>query len=318
MGVSPVIIEKDFWVCWILKRVFLLEDQPALIFKGGTSLSKAYNLIQRFSEDIDLAFDRRELGFEDDRDPANVTGSNKRTQLLKELSAEAERHIRDHFLPALQATCADARATGDINLSIDEQDAKTLLVQYPYSLGSLYGGIEYIKPTVRLELGARSDQWPADETTVTPYAADHFPAQFQNSAVAVRTLSPRRTLWEKATIAHALFHRSPLEARHTLRQSRHYYDLAQMLGAGIYRGDQEDLDLLSAVVHHKSLFFQSAWAKYSKAAPGTLRITPHTRLEKALREDYNEMTEMIFGDTPHFDQILSALAQFETEVNSTL
>lgn len=209
-GVANTIIEKDFWVCWTLKRLFGLPKNAAasLIFKGGTSLSKAFGIIRRFSEDIDLSFDRADLGYTGDRDPEQEGISRKKAgRLIDDLAGDVERHIADRLLPALRAAIVEELGepqNDEWTLTIDEADAQTLSFHYPIALPAAeYQGMAYITPRVKLELGARGDPWPIETKVIHPYAAEDFPDFFEDPDTAVTVLSARRTFWEKATALHA-------------------------------------------------------------------------------------------------------------------
>ncbi|SIO57343.1 Nucleotidyl transferase AbiEii toxin, Type IV TA system [Singulisphaera sp. GP187] len=180
------IIEKDFWVCWTLKRLFTLPDPPAgLLFKGGTSLSKVFGVIDRFSEDVDLSFDRAGLGFSGESDPLNSPTGKQRKHGLEALAKTCQRIIRERLLPQLVAAFSDAlgephSTTWTMELAEDDPDGQTLLFRYPTGNWSRPADeLAYIRPVVRLEIGARSDHWPAIEATVISYAAADFPNVFR-------------------------------------------------------------------------------------------------------------------------------------------
>lgn len=318
----PTLIEKDFWVCWTLKRIFTLTTPPAgLVFKGGTSLSKVYQAIDRFSEDVDLSFDRAALGFGNENDPAKAPSRQKETKRLEDLSAACRKMVKDRFLPQLSATfVADlgtnpSPETWRIELDPDDPDQQTLLFRCPVGIGHQSGSMpKYELPAVRLELGARGDQWPAEQATVTPYAAQAIPKLFKNPSCAVKALAPERTFWEKATILHVCYHR-PSEKALLPRQSRHYYDVMKLHEKGIGKKALGNLDLLKSVVQHKTVFFRAAAARYDEAVPGTLRLVPPPSRRKELEDDYTRMREMIFGPPPAFDAIIAALADIERQIN---
>ncbi len=203
-GMANTIVEKDFWVCWALKRLFTVQgkDTASLVFKGGTSLSKAFNAIRRFSEDIDLSFDRADLGYTGDRDPEQDGLSRKKTsQLIDDLVSDVERHIADKLLPALRAAIVEHLGEPDAgawSLEIDPNDAQTVNFHYPTALPATeYESIGYITPRVKLEMGARGDPWPTEEKTIHPYSAEDFPDFFDAPDVSVTVLSARRTFWKR-------------------------------------------------------------------------------------------------------------------------
>ena len=313
LGMSKAIVEKDFWVCWSLKQLFALPSfGEQLIFKGGTSLSKAYNVIHRFSEDVDLSIDREQLGFVGDRDPEgpDLTGK-KHKRLLQELEEAAKEIVGGQLLAEIQ-TAFGSRLEQSFTLSVDPTDPQTILFAYPTLAESDAG---YVKPVVRFEFGARGVQLPAEQIEIAPYLHQAFPDLLENGVFGVKVLGIERTFWEKGTILHMLFHQDaskPLADR----MSRHYYDMAQLIGHEGKKRALENLGLLTQVAHHKSVFFKSAWANYDEAKLGSLRLVPNANPAAALRKDYAGMREMIIGDAPKFDEILATIEAFETEINS--
>ncbi|ABD88594.1 nucleotidyl transferase AbiEii/AbiGii toxin family protein [Rhodopseudomonas palustris] len=321
-GVADTIIEKDFWVCWTLKRLFALqgEEFASLVFKGGTSLSKAYGAIRRFSEDIDLSLDRADLGYAGDRDPEKEGLSKKKTaQLIDDLVADVENHIAEKLLPALRRTIIDQLGEpkdAEWRLEIDPNDAQTVNFRYPAALEAThYAGMAYITPRVRLELGARGDPWPTEQKIIRPYAAEDFPDFFEAPDINVVVLSALRTFWEKATALHAEAHR-PSETPTPQYFSRHYYDLAMLLGTDEGKAAATDFDLLAQVAKHKATFFRSGWASYETAKPGSLRLMPDEARIKDLRADYRQMAPMMFDDRPpSFDDIIAKIEKLQESIN---
>jgi len=316
MGIgSPAIVEKDFWVCWALRHIFTSGGLPGTLFKGGTSLSKVYGVIERFSEDIDLVIDRHALGFTDDADPVNITGTNKRNRQLERLVAKCSQTVQVCIRNVLETRFAEELGPEAWKLEADpaDCDGQTLLFTYPAGLAAtLYGVVGYIRPVVRLEFGCRGDVWPAEDREIRPYVSEIFPALLQVPACPVRVLRPERTFWEKVTLLHAVAQ----SGKTPPRLSRHYYDVSRLFRHEIGRAAVADLDLLTQVVRHKSVFFREAAARYDLATPGSLRIMPTAELEQRLRRDYREMQEMYFGAAPAFDQILADIREVEARVNS--
>jgi hypothetical protein len=319
-NITPEVIEKDFWVCWTLKHVFALGPPPAhLVFKGGTSLSKVYGIIERFSEDIDLSLSREDLGFGGDRNPYNAPSKKKQDALIEQLVTRCTEAIASELVPRIweRFTAVLGPEEGYWSLSIDPRDAQT--VNFSYPVGVLLGRdvpIRYLRPVVRLEMGARSDHWPAEDRMVRPYAAEVMPEQFAKAECLVRSLGAERTFWEKATILHAEYHRDEKSVSKE-KMTRHYYDLVKLFASPAGKRSLEQLPLLEAVVSHKRLFFRSGWANYDTAKPGTFRLVPPDFRLAELKADYAEMREiMIFGDSPEFEELLGSLAAIEAEINS--
>ena len=313
--IAAPIIEKDFWVCWTLHRLFgVLKFRPQLIFKGGTSLSKVFNAIERFSEDVDLSLSRRDLGFADDHDPEQNGISKKEIRRrLEALTNKCLETVRERLLPELQRDFASVLGTSGWTLKLDDQDQQTIIFEYPHS--ELSGSLRYVRPAIRLEMGARSDDWPAIDAEIKPYAAEDFPKAFTAPACSVRTLAAERTFWEKATLLHAEYHR-PAGKHAAERLSRHYYDLYRLLVHDIGQRAIGQQDLLKRVVQHKQLFFAQAWANYETAKPGTFHLLPDkTRMEN-LKRDYAAMQDMIFGNAPDWESIIGELARLEGRLNA--
>lgn len=316
IGFDPVIVEKDFWVCWTLRELFRLpEIGEHLIFKGGTSLSKVFRVIERFSEDIDVSIDRSWLGFGGANEP-EAGGSNKEKQRrIDALKIACQAKIVGDLLPALTVAIR-AKLGGEegwlLRPDENDPDAQTLLFEFPTSFNPDAAG--YIPRRVKVEMGARADHWPCETRTITPYVAEQFPHGFREPGTSVKVLSVERTFWEKATILHAEYHRPPDKPMPD-RFSRHFCDFFEMVRRGVSASATRQPELLARVAEHKSLFFRSSWAKYHEALKGTLRVAPPEHRVQALRQDYGRMQQMFFGEPPAFDAIIDGLRRWESEFN---
>ena len=306
-GVSAAVIEKDFWVCWVLKQLFADADlETRLVFKGGTSLSKVYNLIDRFSEDVDLILDWRLLGYgPDQEDPYQEFASNtQQDRFNKEVNARAARYIADTLIHDLNRLFAQV---AELSTTIDRDDPQAVNVAYPAAFSE-----EYLRPEVRLEIGPLAAWSPSGRHTIQPYAAESFPQVFDDPACPVVASSAERSFWEKATILHQQAHRTtPMPPRY----SRHYYDLHKLAASPVRDDALGDLALLQDVVSFKRRFYHSAWASYETARPGSLKLIPGAEHLATLRRDYSDMTMMIFGEAPEFNRILDSLQQLEDRIN---
>lgn len=317
MNLPPAIIEKDFWVCWTLKYLFKHTTFGTnLIFKGGTTLSKIYNVIKRFSEDIDISISKALLGFDGARDPGNPDLSGtKRRKLLEDMSATCSNYVCTTIKQELELLFApvigEAKDTWTLKVYDEDPARQTLLFEYP----SFEDRVDYIPPYVRIECGCRSDFWPTEQTVITPYCADYVPDVFEDPGCGVTVLTVGRTFWEKATILHQEYHR-PKDKSLPSHYSRHYHDLAMLALSKYKTAALEDRELLAHVVEHKKYFFRCAWANYDEATHGTLRLSPPKYRIADLRTDYNMMNIMFFEKKPEFDKIMAVLADLETEINS--
>jgi len=219
MRLQAASVEKDFWICWTLHELFaLLEIGPHLTFKGGTSLSKAWKLIERFSEDIDLIVDKQTLGFGGDASPDKAP-SKKQRKLRLEALMEACRHwVQKTLQPALAARIsAELGQTGwKLEVDPDMDDGQYLLFHYPGVFAPTEAG--YVRPVVKIELGARSDDWPHQEKPIQPYLAEVFPQLAMGATFPVRVLAAERTFWEKALLLHEETFRPADKPRKTVRR----------------------------------------------------------------------------------------------------
>jgi hypothetical protein len=315
-------VEKDFWVCLVLNILFqgLPKDHPALSFKGGTSLSKVFELIQRFSEDIDITVSRADLGFDRDRDPADASlqlSSKKRTKLLKELRASVSDYTRDLLLPALVREICQFAAMTQIDPDPDDPDNATLLIQYPKLMSE--GSPEYVRARVKIELGARAAQEPITAGTVLPYVS-HQGLEMNLTVAGIRTVTAERTFWEKILILHGWQSRFRDTATSIVDRdlaSRHYYDVAMISQSNVRDAAIADGALLARVREHNELMFPQAWKKYGEAQPGSFRLLPTGKLLDDIRRDYERMKGMIFGDAPAFNEVVNQIGQLEAILNAS-
>ena len=313
MGISPTLLEKDFWVSWILTHIFQLPFSNHLVFKGGTSLSKCYGLIQRFSEDCDITIDKT-LFSESIDDPLL---SGKQFQRLLELAdKQAIDFIQQTFMTVLAKSITESLPTESTwQLLPDEFEPKNIRFYYPVATSTHEH--PYIKQSVLIELGIRGDVYPCEEKNVISYVESKFLDLLDSEQTPIRTLLPIRTFWEKITLVHAENNRPEGKAIGD-RLSRHYYDIYQLIQAHIDDEALEHIDLLHDVIAHKKKYFRAAWANYDTAIPGQLIIYPHEKLLKELEKDYKNMNLMIFGSVPSFDEILNSIQDFQTKMNSIM
>ena len=310
MGMTDAIIEKDFWVCYMLDYLFHCSQwKENIAFKGGTSLSKAYGLIERFSEDIDLILDWRVLGYGID-EPWENRSNTKQDIFNKEANARAEVFLRDTFLPAIIADLTDELGE-NVKCYIDADDPQTVKITYPNSFSDAS-----ILQEIRLEIGALAAWTPVKNATITPYAAEQYERLFEEPATEVLTVLPERTFWEKVTILHREAFR-PENRPFPARYSRHYYDLYKMMQTPVKDNALSDNELLERVVKFKDKFYRCPWARYDLAKRGTMKLLPPTFNIGKLRSDYEHMQNMIFGNKPSFDEIMNAMAELEKAINFT-
>lgn len=303
MRLSAGNIEKDFWVCWVLDALFSSETwSNKLIFKGGTSLSKIFHLINRFSEDIDLILDWQQLGIAKDV-PWENRSKTQQDKFCDKIRAETSDYIAHTFVPSLGQELAQ-KLQADIGMEARDD---TVIIAYPKTLS-----VEYVRPEIRLEIGPLANWVPHGKFPLSSYAAEHFPQFFKKRSSTVVAILAERTFWEKATI----LHEQASSARILPNYSRHYYDLAQMAGSDVKLLALGNLDLLHEVIEFKDRFYRSNKARYDLAVPGTFRLMPSPDLLPELEKDYRRMGVMLFGAPPEFESIISTLRKLEGEINS--
>ena len=317
----PGYVEKDFWVCLTLERLYhgLPRGHPKLLFKGGTSLSKAFGLISRFSEDIDLVAHREALGFGGERDPtfANGISNRRRKALFKELKAACSTYILGDLRSTLAIVFDDIVPGCRVVPDEDDPDGQTLLIEYP----SLFpmAGVSYVSPRVKIEAGARSALGPRLTCAVSPYVAHELSGwKFEVGGISV--LAPERTYWEKVLILHGLFfgYRDFQRIQTDKdRISRHYYDVAMISATETGKSALADVGLLEAVRDHNLVAFRQAWKRFEEAVPGSVRLVPQSALIAVIRRDYRAMRGMILGDVPEFDWVMEQLRLAEATINGT-
>lgn len=315
LNVMPQLIEKDFWVCWILKTLFALPESGShLIFKGGTSLSKCYNVIKRFSEDVDISIERTFLSSEESIEPESQVSNKENQRRLERLQLACKEKISNTLIPELKkciSTVLTDKKEWTVELDPNDVLGQTVLFTFPHALISSVES--YVKSAVKIEFGSRADHWPVGNMTVTPYVVN-VSGNMTIEGSSVRVLAAERTFWEKATILHMIYH-YPQGKNVPPRMSRHYYDLFSMIDTSIYEQSLKKIALLKDVSKHKSLFFKANWAHYEEAKPGSLRLMPREEQVGQLKTDYRQMQEMFFEDPPSFQSVLEKLATVEGEIN---
>ncbi len=316
LGAAVQNVEKDFWVCWTLDVLYhgIPPGSPRLLFKGGTSLSKAHDLIRRFSEDIDITVFREDLKQAASIEDMEKLSGKKRKAKLDSIRDACRAWVAGPLRETLAAQIKGfVSSGGPIELDADDPDGQTLLVWYPAIAASQPG---YVRPAVRIECGAKSALDPHRDVLIRPYIADDVP-ELNISVPGVTTIEPPRTFWDKIVIVHGL--RRWHEKRGELRQggqrvSRHYYDIHCLFHsqAGPALRDQA---LGADCVRHARMFFDRPDFDLASARPGTFAIKPNTNMLDSLRRDYANTISMIFGAAPNFEEIMASIDEIDAAAN---
>ena len=317
LNISDVAIEKDLWICWILQQLF---DLPlSMVLKGGTSLSKAYNLINRFSEDVDITLDPHSFQFTVDLEKATRSSLKK---ISEELQTTLENCIQKTILPHLRKCIL--RFSNQEKFSIDWDEEESLRFYYPSVLSHHFltsdgdfllfeNENSYLRDHILIEFGARNSIEPNEKHIITPLLSQiTFEEPLNFSKTEVDVLSIIRTFWEKTTLIHVECHRKRLR-NNPDRLSRHWYDLAMLKKAGIDKEALSQWKILEDVVKHKKAFFNASYANYDDCLNNKFRLIPDDADKKSLERDYESMKNFgMFSEEPmSFDEILNLLNELE-------
>jgi hypothetical protein len=323
LGTPEQNVEKDFWVTWTLDVLFngLPVGHPRFLFKGGTSLSKAYGLISRFSEDIDITVFREDLGQATSVSELEAMSRKKRQAQLHAIKDACRDYIQNTLAKQFSEIVQVAVAQSNIEPSVpsvaidpDDADGQSLLFWYP---AVTTGHGDYIRSAVKIEFGAKSALDPHEELSIVPYISEDVP-RLGLGADGVTTVVAERTFWDKIVILHGV--RNWFERRGVLRGegqrvSRHYYDVHRILQSELGARAVGDRALGADCVAHARMFFSSPDLGLDRAVPGTFSLTASDAMARELRRDYTRMTGMIIGTPPEFEEVMASVAALENALN---
>ena len=324
LGIPIQNVEKDFWVCLVLDLLFNGRDDHAtrMLFKGGTSLSKAHGIISRFSEDIDITIFREDLELGMTIEELEKVSGKQRRKYFDKIKDASQKYICDQLSPYLQNYFIDSFKEIDmlnqvpkVEVDLTDISQQTLLINY-HSINDLSG---YVRPTVKIEGGAKSALDPHGQVTIFPYISDDIkdlPFAVEN----VLTIEADRTFWDKIIILHGI--RRWFDIKGELRQeghrySRHYYDVYQLLKSEKMQKVLDKKDLAIDCARYARMFFNSTSLDLKTAYPGSFSIMPSSKMVMKLKQDYRAMSGMIFGVVPDFDEILETVSVLEKELNKS-
>jgi hypothetical protein len=311
MGQQATVLEKDIWVCWALEVLFSMPGAHPMAFKGGTSLSKIYGAIDRFSEDVDITLDYRAFG--DEFDPF-VEGVSKAAikKFGERLKGYVRHYAKDIVAPYVKSQLKTLPEPHQYLVDVSD-DGEKIWIQYPSAIES---SDDYLPSSILIELGGRNVIDPNETHTVipdiSPYVSD---LNFPSSAVVV--LSPERTFWEKATLIHVECNRNTFK-ENAHRLSRHWYDLYRLAKHSSGKAAISNRTLFEDVVRHKQIFFNASYANYDTCLTNRLCLIPSADVMVELRKDYQNMLNagMFYGVPPSFDDIIGGIQRIEQAINN--
>ncbi len=306
-GMSAYVVEKDWWVVQTLAVLFETELKDHLVFKGGTSLSKAWKLIERFSEDIDLAVGREFFKFQ-----GEITTSQGKT-----LRKKAGEYIDTHLFPELEHLFHEKGLT-EVGVKLElvqgaESDRdRVIYVHYPNVIE--YPG--YVLPPIKIEIGSRSLMEPFTIQTFASLLDEEFRGQeFAQPPITIPTVNPERTFLEKVFLLHEEFQRPKMKVE---RLSRHLYDIVKLAKAGFMDKALESPDLYITIVNHRQKFNKVGGVNYNLHAPESINPIPPDDVINDWRADYTTLREqMIYEQYPQdFDETIAEIASIKARINA--
>lgn len=308
-NLSAVAIEKDWWITTVLRALFTLPYSKHLSFKGGTSLSKCYNLIERLSEDIDIAVNREFLGY---------GGTLSKTQINDRLRRAACSFVREKLQFDVAKQIENQEIPNDLfSVKVNITDVSTTdpeIIEIRYK--SLFPESNYLKPIVKLEVSGRSMSEPLRIIHLQSLIDEAYSNNsFAEMPFEVNAVIPERTFWEKICLLHEEFAK-PQEFMRTERMSRHLYDLGKMCDAGIAEKALKDKELYNSIVEHRRIFIGLKGFDYNTLAPATISIIPPQEIIAQWRQDYETMQEtMIYGMSLSFNKLIDKIKQLNEKIN---
>jgi len=308
-ALPAIAIEKDWWATAVLRALFALPYAENLSFKGGTSLSKCWNLVERFSEDIDIAINREYLGF---------TGKLSKTQISDRLRRAACSFVREKLQFDLKNQLENNGISSNkfsVNVEITPittTDPEIIEIVYQ----SLFGDDDYIKPSVKIEVSGRSMNEPIQNIRLQSIVDEIFvDMPFKNTSFNVNAVVPQRTFLEKICLLHEEFAK-PQEFMRSERMSRHLYDLVRIMDTTIAEKALENKELYNSVVEHRRVFISLKGFDYSTLAPQNINIVPPQNIIELWNTDYETMQRtMIYGSSLPFDKLIKKIKQLNERIN---
>ena len=323
-GWPAYLLEKDIWVVWALQILGTdLQLLQSLTFKGGTSLSKAHGLIDRFSEDVDLTLNIEHLWPEVDLAPANNPSQAEKRR--RTADRRLKQWVQDIPMPLLQSAVAAAGIPVELALKAAEPGRRqqpTIVLSYPPLIPAPERSSGYVRPTVLLEFGAHSTGEPHGPMPISCEVARHL-TMLEFPAARPLVMDPKRTFLEKASAIHVSCRRGRWGSGEGDRYSRHWYDLDRLARAGIADAAVRDRTLAAEVAQHKEDFWRATDADeqpidYLHALSGNLQLVPIDAARQALESDFQVMTDsgMLRGEIPSFAELLARISQLEEQCNA--
>jgi len=307
LNIPASAVEKDWWVVQTLDVIMQMDVAPHILFKGGTSLSKAWNIIERFSEDIDLALNKSFLG---------ITECHTLKQ-VKRLRSKTRKYVNDTFIPELQDSFLCAGYT-EVHIALNQEDGKNLEpVQILISYKNIADTTNYTKPNVKIEIGSRSLREPFTNRKFSSLVGEHYSEKpFADKPITVPSVNPERTFLEKLFLLHEEFQKPSTEIR-VNRLSRHLYDIEKLMQTKFAAIALADINLYNEIIQHRSIYTKISSVDYKLHQPKSLNPIPPNTVINEWKKDYQRMQEaMIYGESLSFDALIEKISELKAAINS--
>lgn len=307
-GLPAIAIEKDWWVTLALKASFSFEYSPNIVFKGGTSLSKGWDLIERFSEDIDFAIDRKFFGFE---------GDISKTQ-IRNLRKKSCEFISTTFLADLIKRFTEWKAIDDCRVfahAVNDSDKDPQVIEIEYN--SVLDKSDYLPQRVLIEISSRSLMEPCENRVINSILSLTIPNQsFTTDSFNVPTVLAQRTFLEKIFLLHEEFSQETAKIR-IERLSRHLYDLEKLMNTEHGISAIQNVELYNSIVSHREKFNALRGMDYSNHIPNKIKIIPPLGIIKEWEKDYQTMSRnMIYGEALTFESLIKRIRELQERINN--
>lgn len=307
---DSILLEKDIWICWALEFLFKMPNRFPMAFKGGTSLSKVYRVIDRFSEDVDITIDYKAFNCGDPF--AEGISKTKIKNISLQLRSMVTQYIKKMIAPYYEKIISEQFKENAPKIGLDA-DGETLYLHYPSVIEQKSG---YVTDNIRLEFGGRNLTTPSESQTIATDISGYV-KNLSFPIAQATVLSPQKTYWEKITLIHYECNRPTLK-EDANRISRHWYDIAMLANNEIGKNALNNRELLKEVVKVKKTFYDSGFAKYDNCLNGNLHLIPNNNYLKLLKDDFDMMLEnkMFYGEQPNFENIINRISKLQEEANT--
>lgn len=308
-GINQMVIEKDWWVTVTLKALFQTECRDSLTFKGGTSLSKGFNLVERFSEDIDLSISHSFFGIEKtSKSQRDKLRKSARKYIHESLSAQLDTKLKEMGITgySIENVTHIQDKNGTLQPIDSDKDPTVILLHYP---SIVEGTVNYIPARVKIEISSLSMDEPTEICEIHSLIGESFKDEDSDASCKIKTVVPTRTFLEKIFLLAEEFQK---DNPRSVRMTRHLYDLEKLMDSEYGRKALADISLYNAIVEHRKAYYALKYVNYDLLNPATINFMIPEQSIEAWRSDYADMRRFfIYGQSLDFDALMSRMAELQ-------